>query len=297
MLMNGALYKGRIEDLGIAFHYAVTTDMANEAVLRHECDPVAAHLLVRAMTAALLSAASGDVHDRINVRWAYEGRVRTVLVDAGGDGTARGMISPVSLHGTADVAELYGEKGNIQVVRSRGGTVMASGTIEACFMDVVDDLTAFLCMSDQVESGAAVLVAFSDNPERPVHVARGLLLQALPGCDLERFQRIRSRLNDDEARTFLSRINEPDNLFEDVLRALTCDEMETPEWTMGEAGVPAFRCTCGPEKLGPALRCLSYPERADIVQKKKDIAIRCHFCNERYMLSVDDCIRAWNEKG
>ncbi len=295
--MNGALYTGRIEELGIAFHYAVTTDMANEAVLRHECDPVAAHLLVRAMTAALLVAASGDENDRINVRWAYEGRVRTVLVDAGGDGTVRGMISPAVLDDVADVAALYGEQGSLQVVRSRRGTVTASGTVDACFMDVVDDLAAFLCMSDQVESGLAVLVAFSDNPERPVHVARGLLLQALPGCDLERFQRVRERLSDEEVRARLSRITEPDNLFEDILRGLTCEETDAPQWTMGEAGSPVFRCACGPDKLGPALRCLSYAERMDIVQKKEDIAIRCHFCNERYVLTVDDCIRAWNEKG
>ncbi len=294
--MNGTLYRGRIEGLDIAFHYAVTTGLANEAVVRHACDPVAAHLLVRALTMGVLAASSGGEGERLNVRWAYGGKAQALVVDAGSDGTVRGLINPVALSDASDVQDLYGEQGEIRVVRSRQGTVTASGTVEACFMDVVDDLTAFLCMSDQVESGAAVLVAFSDDPEQPVHVSRGLLVQALPDCDLERFQRVRTQLELEPVRALLARVTEPDNLFEDILRALTVDELDAPRWTMTEAMEPVFRCNCGPAKIGAAVRSLSYADRMDIVQKKEDVAIRCHFCNERYVLTVDECIRAWNEK-
>jgi len=293
--MKGTLYKGRIEGDEIAFHYAVTTGLAHEAVIRHACDPVAAHLLVRALTMSLLAVSSGGAGERINVRWSYGGKAQTLVVDAGSDGTVRGLINPPVLGDVHDLHELYGEKGEIQVVRSCRGKVTASGTIEACFMDVVDDLVAFLCMSDQVESGAAVLVAFSDDPKQPVHVVRGLLLQALPGGDLERFQRVRARLESESARALLGRITEPDNLFEDVLRVLLADEDAAPRWAMTEAIEPVFQCTCGREKMGATVRCLSYGDRADIVQKGEDVAIRCHFCNERYVLTVEECIRAWNQ--
>lgn len=293
--MNGTLYRGRIEEVDIAFHYAVTTGLANEAVIRHGCDPVAAHLLVRALTMGVLAVSPGGAGERINVRWSYAGSAQTIVADAGSDGTVRGLINPVILGGVEHVQALYGEKGEIQVVRSHREKVTASGTVQACFMDVVDDLTAFLCMSDQVESGAAVLVAFSDDPAQPVRVSRGLLLQAMPDCDLEQFQRVRSQLESQSVRALLGRITEPDNLFEDVLRALTEDELENPKWSMTESIEPVFQCTCGPEKMGAAMRCLSHADRVDIVQKKKPISIRCHFCNERYVLTVDECIQAWNQ--
>ena len=56
--MNDLLYKGHFKGLDIAFTYAVTTSAVNEAVVRHDCDPAAAHILGRAMTGALLAAAT-----------------------------------------------------------------------------------------------------------------------------------------------------------------------------------------------------------------------------------------------
>ena len=37
-------------------------------------------------------------------------------------------------------------------------------------------------------------------------------------------------------------------------------------------------------------------ERMEIVKKIQPLAIQCQFCNERYELSIDDCIAAWNRK-
>lgn len=294
--MNGTGYSGRMEGMDIAFHYAVTTACANEAVVRHDCDPVAAHLLVRAMTAGLLAAASGAESDRLNVRWAYAGAVQAVVVDAGADGTVRALINPSQLAHAESVEALYGDRGEIRVVRSRNGTVTASGTVEACFMDVVDDLTAFLCMSDQVESGGAVLVALSDDPSHPVRMARGLLLHALPGCDLDRFHRIRERLHQDAARALMGRVTETDKLIEDLLIALAEGEELSPRCHISAAREPVFHCPCGPEKLAVALRALSYADRMDIVEKKEDVKIRCHFCNTEHLVTVEQCREAWNAK-
>lgn len=65
--MNDLLYKGHFKGLDIAFTYAVTTQAVNESIVRHNCDPAAAHILGRATTGALLAAAilrrgSGSMH-------------------------------------------------------------------------------------------------------------------------------------------------------------------------------------------------------------------------------------------
>ena len=57
-----------------------------------------------------------------------------------------------------------------------------------------------------------------------------------------------------------------------------------------------FRCTCSREKMGAVLRALPIPERMEMVQKKEPIAVLCHFCRERYVLTIEECIKAWNTK-
>lgn len=294
--MKDILIKGRIESLDIAFQYALTTDVANEVVLRHDCDPVAAHLLVRSLTVGLLAAAPAAQAERINIRWSYRGALSAIIVDAGQDGTVRALINPAQLGTTESIEELYGNGGEIRVVRSRGGKVLASGTIEPCFMDVVDDLAAFLCISDQVESSAAVMVGFDPDPQRPVSLARGIMLQALPGADLDRFQAIRSRLHVPDVRGLLADpVEHPEQLNELLKEMVGADSELSVEWNTAGDSRPVFKCTCGPDKMDAAVRCLSYADRVDIVQKREPITLRCHFCNEAYDLTVEDCIRAWNQ--
>ena len=43
--MKDLLYEGRVNELDIAFTYAVTAQAVYEAVVRHTCDPAAAHIL------------------------------------------------------------------------------------------------------------------------------------------------------------------------------------------------------------------------------------------------------------
>jgi redox-regulated HSP33 family molecular chaperone len=59
---------------------------------------------------------------------------------------------------------------------------------------------------------------------------------------------------------------------------------------------PHFRCTCNRHKMGAVLRALPIPDRMDMVKKKEDVVVNCRFCCERYVLTVEDCIRAWNTK-
>jgi molecular chaperone Hsp33 len=294
--MPDVFYKGRLESMRLAFAYAVTTAMANEAIVRHNCDPVAAHLLGRALAAGLMATAPLGEKERLNIRWAYQGRARTIVVDAGPDGSTRGFISPPNLADAASEQDLYGDVCEVRVIRSQDGVVTSSGTIRSCLQDVVDDLVHFHCTSDQVESVASVLIGFTADERRPVALCRGLLLHALPGCDLKMLDRVRERAQGEAFRARLSHDAEADNLVEDVLNLLVRPETNDPGLQLAEAGSPVFRCACNRDKMGAVLRSLPYAERMDIAQKKEDVVVHCHFCNERYTMTVDECIRAWNEK-
>lgn len=291
--MNDLLIKGHFKGLDIAFSCAVTTKTVNEIVLRHDCDPAAAHILGRALTGALLSAAILPEKQRLNVCWKYKGVLRTVLVDAGRDGTVRGFISPPQLNLTEDNSDaLYGELGDLQVVRSEEGKILNSGTAPVPLHDVAKDLAYYHCISDQVETGINVMIGFNADPENPVRLCQGWVIQALPGTDLERFDRIRRRMDESAFRERLAR----ETTCEQLALSLVNDEPDFTGLHMETGPSPQFVCPCSREKMEAVVRTLPIPERMEIVQKKEPLKISCQFCNKRYELSIDDCIAAWNRK-
>ncbi|MCF7849078.1 MAG: Hsp33 family molecular chaperone HslO [Kiritimatiellales bacterium] len=295
--MEDTLYKGHFKGLDIAFTYAVTTGAVNEAVVRHDCDPVAAHILGRAMTGALLAAALQPEGRRINACWKYDGALRSIVVDAGQDGSVGGVISPPHLSGYTDNPDLlYGDIGDLQVITTEDGKILNSGTAPIPLHDVARDLAYYFCISDQVETGMNVMIGFSPDTQHPVKLCQGWMIQALPGTDLERFDRIRRRMEDSGFRELLSHAGEVDNHFENLANALVGGEGASGGIHMEACPVPHFQCTCNREKMEDVVRAVAIPERMEMVKKGESIKVLCQFCNERYELTIDDCIAAWNRK-
>jgi molecular chaperone Hsp33 len=296
--MNDLLYKGHFKGLDIAFTYAVTAQAVNEAVVRHNCDPAAAHILGRAMTGALLAAAVQPEGHRLNACWRYQGALRTIVIDAGQDGSVRGFISPphLSLYGDAH-DELYGEVGELQAIVSNGdGIIINSGTTPVSLHDAVNDLAYHYCISDQIETGMSAMIGFNPDPESPVQICQGWMIQALPDTDLERFDRIRRKMDDGGFRDLLSHGSEQEHYFEEIAQSLIGDEPGYEGLHMDACEPPRFQCTCDRAKMTAVVRSLPIPERMELVKKNEAVGIQCQFCNERYELTIEECIAAWNQK-
>lgn len=296
--MNDTLYKGHFKGLDIAFTYAVTTQAVNEAVVRHDCDPAAAHILGRAMTGALLAAAVLPEGHRLNACWRYKGALKTIVMDAGQDGTVRGFISPphLSIYGDAH-DELYGEVGELQVIVSKSdGSLTNSGTTPISLHDAVNDLAYHYCISDQVETGMSAMIGFKADPETPIQLCQGWMIQALPNTDLERFDRIRRRMDDPDFREWLAHDSAAKGYFEKIAKWLVSDEKGSEGIRLETCPAPIFQCTCSREKITTVVRSLPIPERMELVKKNEPVGIQCQFCNERYELTIDECIVAWNTK-
>lgn len=293
--MNDLLIKGYLKGLDIAFSYAHTTRTVNEIVILHNCDPAAAHILGRALTGTLLSAAILPERQRLNVCWKYQGILRTVLVEAGQDGTVRGFISPPQLNPESDESTaLYGELGNLQTVTSdASGKVLNSSITPISLHNVAADLAYAHCISDQVETAISAMIGFNPDPQNPVRLCNGLMIQALPGTDLERFDRIRRRMDESKFRKKMA--TEADS--ETLLAELIQDESAFAGFHQKTCPAPRFFCPCNREKMEAVVRTLPIPERMELVQKKEPVKINCRFCNRHYELSIDDCIASWNRKG
>jgi molecular chaperone Hsp33 len=295
--MTDLLYKGHFKGLDIAFTYAVTTQTVNKVVVRHDCDPAAAHLLGRATTGALLAAALLPVGQRLNIYWRYEGSLKNNVADAGQDGTVRSLISPAQLGMLNDAHdELYGEVGELQVIVSNDGTVASSGTTPIALHDAVNDLAYHYGISDQVETGMSAMIGFNPDPEKPVQLCQGLMIQALPNTDLERFDRIRRRLDDPGFRELMGHGSASENYFEQIAKTLIGDEEGFEGIYQETCPAPQFECTCSKEKMTAVLRSIPIPDRMTMVKKNEPVGISCQFCNERYEMTIEECIVAWNQK-
>lgn len=291
-MINDFLYTGQLTDHRITFSYAVTTHMVNAAVLAHDCDPPAAHILGRALTGGVLVASRLNPGQRSNLHWKYQGSLRSLLVDAGEDGTVRGLISPkhLSEHGDSK-GELFGEGGLLNHVRTEDGQILTSSTSETPLLDPVDDAIYSLCVSDQVESAGCVLIGLQPNVEQPVSLCQGLILQAMPDADLVTFEVIRARLDQSEVRDLLVRPSEVDNHFERILQAITAED--APVFELNERPAPQFSCQCTRSKLVSVIQALPADDQADIIAKEEPVRIRCEFCNTLYEFPVSDCQRIW----
>ncbi|WP_372807465.1 Hsp33 family molecular chaperone HslO [Pontiella sp.] len=294
--MNDLLYKGHFKGLDIAFTYAVATKAVNEAVVRHDCDPAAAHVLGRATTAALLAATLLPEGNRLNVCWKYHGALKTIVADAGQDGTVRSLISPNHLAAEDAHDNLYGETGDLQVITTKEGAIVNSGTTPVSLHDVVSDLAYHYCISDQIETGMSVMIGFQPDPQKPVKLCQGWMIQALPGTDLERFDRIRSQMDEQGFRNLLSHDSAADSYFEQIAKSLVGKEPGYKGIHMEACPLPKFKCTCNREKMAAVLRAIPIPDRMTMVKRKEPVGISCQFCKKRYEMTINECIVAWNRK-
>ncbi len=295
--MTDILYKGHFKNIDIAFVYAETADTTNRAVIAHNCDPVAAHILSRTITALLLAAAQLPEKQRLNGHWKYDGALRTIAVDAGSDATVRGFISPTRLYDAGDNLEsIYGNTGSLTLFTTEDAKVINTGTTKVSLLDPVNDLAFHYCTSNQIETEMQVMVGFNPNPEQPINICRGWMLQALPNADLQNMEIVRKKMNSEKFREMMQQKAQSDTLFETLTKVLLEDITDAPEIQMEAGPTPQFKCNCNYDKICTVVKSISIPERMEIARKKEGLEIKCQFCGKPYKLSLDECSRIWNRK-
>ena len=293
--MEDEIYKGRLDGLDIAFVYAKTTELANEIIVKHNCDPAAAHLLGRSVNASVMAASLLPSNQKINISWRYKGALKAIVVDAGHDGSVRGMISPAQLTNLAkDNTSLFGDVGELQVVTSDGGKILNSGTTPVALHDPVNDFGYHFSISDQIETEIVSYIGFQQNPERPVVVSQGLMIQALPSCDLSNFDIIRRRMEGAPFKKAVQRSDIVDDGFGQVVGVLVEGQDLYSGLEVKKVATPYFKCTCSQEKMAAVVRSIPIPERMNMVKRNEDVYINCQFCATKYKLTIAECIAAWN---
>jgi molecular chaperone Hsp33 len=285
--MSDRLIRATAAGGGIRAVGAITTNLTEEARVRHRLSAVSTDALGRAMTAGLLlTSGMKTKFARVNLRIKGDGPMGGLMVDAGVNGTVRGYVNhphvevPLTADGKLDVGGAIGTQGFVYVFRDLGYGRPYSSTVELISGEVGDDVANYLYSSEQTPSALVLGVQLNT---QSVQVAGGLLLQILPKAahDESLIELLESRVSGLQGFTPLLQSGKslPDILEEllgDLELKIFPDELALK-----------FECPCSEQRMLGALKLLGADELEDMIATDKGAEATCEFCGEVYRVSED----------
>lgn len=286
------LIRGIIKPLQLRFSMAETIATVTEGVTIHDTDPVSSLIFGQALTTAILISPLLEGQERYTLRWEYQGLLKQIVIDIDAEARVRGIISAPHLMTEANLeTEIYGDDdGRLAIIRSDSGKIISSGLARAGLLNVIDDTAYFFSTSDQLETEIECEIQLNSNPERPIRQAAGIMLQAMPDCNLERFAEIRQLLHHDEIRHLLTGTMPSEKKLWKVLEKLTGMKFPADNANLiySFSARPGYQCTCTKEKLRQALLTIGEEELKHIFEHNEKPGIKCEFCGSVYCFDIND---------
>ena len=280
--MKDILTKGTAE--GERIYALCTTNLVQEAAIRHHTSHLASAALGRAMNGALLLAATMKDNERIALRLKGDGPIGEVVADA--EGThVRGYVGDPDVflplkNGKLDVGGAIGA-GNIIVTRYLQNAEPFTGYAELVDGEIASDLTNYLYTSEQTPSSVALGVLV--NKEGQVIASGGYFIQAMPGCAEETLAQLEENISLTPYVTQLLELGyTPEKMIETIARGLDVTIQESIELS--------YKCRCSREKILGALATLGQ-EDISAMSQDEETEVHCQFCNETYKFSGEEIAR------
>ena len=280
--MKDILTKGTAE--GVRIYALCTTNLVQEAAIRHHTSHLASAALGRAMNGALLLAATMKDNERIALRLKGDGPIGEVVADA--EVThERGYVGDPDVllplkNGKLDVGGAIGA-GNIIVTRYLQNAEPFTGYAELVDGEIASDLTNYLYTSEQTPSSVALGVLV--NKEGQVIASGGYFIQAMPGCAEETLAQLEENISLTPYVTQLLELGyTPEKMIETIARGLDVTIQESIELS--------YKCRCSREKILGALATLGQ-EDISAMSQDEETEVHCQFCNETYKFSGEEIAR------
>lgn len=299
MEQQDCLIRGLHSTLNLRAVWVETANLVNAGITTHDTDPAAAIAFANALSAAAASVAMLDEGDRFSIRYEYPGTLKGMIIESAADGSVRGVpFVPHPLDGgSGELGELYGDNdGMIYVTRSTpDGKILNSGQTRAPLADPANDLAFFFCVSNQVETEIRTWIEFQGDPQRPVKRMSALLLQAMPGCDLEVFSCLRNAMHGaaaNDIRKNLDFVNDPEKAMEKLISGLAFaanqEDLDVGKCVFTTGITPRWQCRCSEESMRRAMTVLGKDDLEKLFKERPNPEIKCNFCCRNYRFKRED---------
>ncbi|WP_426757165.1 Hsp33 family molecular chaperone HslO [Myxococcus sp. Y35] len=292
--MSDELVSGLLKKTDLRVVLASTTELSRQARATHGTAPAAAVLLSQALTAAALLGVLQKNDSRINIQLECDGPLRGLFVDGDTSGLVRGYVKNTHVEyagadGQYHWRPVLGNKGFLSVLRDLGGGEYYRSAVELEAFDLAADLERYFRQSDQVPSHVLLAQLPEGGAAEPLGRVAGLLVQPLPGGDMDAFAALGERLRRDFAPALQAHGAAGASA---VLRAL----MPEPDFEVMSRYPLRFGCSCSKDRVLRALLAMGREELTDLLEKEGQAEATCQFCTTRYVIPGDE-IRGMLERG
>lgn len=262
--------------------YAITTkNLVQEAADRHHTSHLATAALGRAMSGALMLAATMKDGERILLKLKGDGPMGEVVAEAQGT-SVRGYVGEPDVfmplkNGKLDIGGALGQ-GTITLTRYLQNGESFTGHAELADGEIATDITNYLYMSEQTPSSVALGVLVDKDGK--VLAAGGYFIQAMPGCDEEVLEKLGNNVAVTPYVTQLLELGyTPEKIIEVLARGL--------EFDIKESMPVKFSCGCSKDKILNMLAALSQDD-IDYLTEQPDTKVHCQYCNKVYHFSSEE---------
>lgn len=262
--------------------YAITTkNLVQEAADRHHTSHLATAALGRAMSGALMLAATMKDGERILLKLKGDGPMGEVVAEAQGT-SVRGYVGEPDVfmplkNGKLDIGGALGQ-GTITLTRYLQNGESFTGHAELADGEIASDITNYLYMSEQTPSSVALGVLVDKDGK--VLAAGGYFIQAMPGCDEEVLEKLGNNVAVTPYVTQLLELGyTPEKIIEVLARGL--------EFDIKESMPVKFSCGCSKDKILNMLAALSQDD-IDYLTEQPDTEVHCQYCNKVYHFSSEE---------
>lgn len=262
--------------------YAITTkNLVQEAADRHHTSHLATAALGRAMSGALMLAATMKDGERLLLKLKGDGPLGEVVAEAQGT-SVRGYVGEPDVfmplkNGKLDIGGALGQ-GTITLTRYLQNGESFTGHAELADGEIATDITNYLYMSEQTPSSVALGVLVDKDGK--VLAAGGYFIQAMPGCDEEVLEKLGNNVAVTPYVTQLLELGyTPEKIIEVLARGL--------EFDIKESMPVKFSCGCSKDKILNMLAALSQDD-IDYLTEQPDTEVHCQYCNKVYHFSSEE---------
>lgn len=262
--------------------YAITTkNLVQEAADRHHTSHLATAALGRAMSGALMLAATMKDGERILLKLKGDGPLGEVVAEAQGT-SVRGYVGEPDVfmplkNGKLDIGGALGQ-GTITLTRYLQNGESFTGHAELADGEIATDITNYLYMSEQTPSSVALGVLVDKDGK--VLAAGGYFIQAMPGCDEEVLEKLGNNVAVTPYVTQLLELGyTPEKIIEVLARGL--------EFDIKESMPVKFSCGCSKDKILNMLAALSQDD-IDYLTEQPDTEVHCQYCNKVYHFTSEE---------
>ena len=274
----------RIQALDPATKIAVVlcdcTAAAGALARGHLSGPTASYYLAEALAGvALLGAETSQDEETVTFRLDCPGPLGGFLVEATAAGTLRGYTKQKILNdfdglGAPKDAQVLGETGTFEIIRSIPGEILASGAVAVGKkVGVADGLDAFFAQSLQRRVRTAVAAAAGDDGV-PVY-ARGALVECPPDGDAAAFAAV--------AEAFASGAVQKALASATVSARTLLKKLGLPHAEVRSTTPLSFACRCSAERAEAMLAAIPEAERAALPPQ---LDVTCHMCGRTWTVST-----------